>query len=127
VRNEGLNFAILEREETTAQIEKMGSMGGQFLNGVRIKETSGVQYLLWRDLRLTCREEIENLLQVGTVDGSKLNAMVDAERNLVVWRWKEVAEWKMDSRGKLWILVGAEWNPGMDWLGVWRRQRLGRW
>ena len=68
-------------------------------------------------MSLTCREEIENLLQVGAVDGRKLDAMVDAQRNLVVWRRKEVAEWRMDSRGKLWTLVGAEWNPGMDWLG----------
>ncbi|MBE0687693.1 MAG: hypothetical protein IH585_17005, partial [Anaerolineaceae bacterium] len=48
---------------------------------------------------MTCREEIENLLQVGAVDGRKLDTMVDAERNLVVWRRKEDAEWRMDSRG----------------------------
>ena len=51
------------------------------------------------------------------MDGRKLAAMVDAERNLVVWQRKEVAERRMDSRGKLRTLAGAEWDPGMDWLG----------
>ena len=23
----------------------------------------------------------------------------------------------MDSKGRLWTLAGAEWDPGMDWLG----------
>ena len=117
LRNEDLNFAILGSEETTKQMERVIGFGGQFLNGIQIRDASGLDYLLWRELKLTCREELMNLLQVGTVDGSKLDAMVDAERNLVVWRRKEVAEWKMDSRGKLRTLVGAEWNPGMDWLG----------
>jgi len=117
VRKEDLNFAVLGSEETTEQIERMVGVGGQFLNEVRIQNGSGLEYLLWRELKLTCKEEIENLLQVGAVDGSKLDAMVDAERNLVVWRRKEVAEWRMDSRGQLRSLAGTEWNPGMDWLG----------
>jgi len=117
VRSEDLNFAVLGSEETSEQIERMAGVGGQFLNGIRIMEASGVQYLLWRELQLTCREEIENLLQVGAVDGRRLDAMVDAERNLVVWRRKEDAEWRMDSRGRLRTLAGAEWNLGMDWLG----------
>jgi hypothetical protein len=54
---------------------------------------------------------------VGAVNGRKLDAMVDAQRNLVVWRWKEDAEWRMDSRGRLRTLAGAAWDPGMDWLG----------
>ena len=78
------------------------------MNGIQVRDANGFDYLPWRELNLTCRDELENLLQVRTVD---------AECNLVVWRRKEVAEWKMDSRGKLWTLVGAEWNPGMDWLG----------
>jgi len=117
VRSEDLNFAVLGSEETSEQIERMVGVGGQFLNGVRIMESSGVQYLLWRELRLTCREEIENLLQVGAVDGRKLDAMVDGQRNLVVWRRKEDAEWRMDYRGRLRTLAGAAWDPGMDWLG----------
>ena len=51
------------------------------------------------------------------MDGRKLDAMVDAERNLVVWRRKEDVDWRMDSRGRLKTLAGAEWNLGMDWLG----------
>ena len=117
VRNEDLNFAVLGSEETTEQIERMVGVGGQFLNEVRIQNGSGLEYLLWRELKLTCKEEIENLLRVGAVDGSKLDAMVDAERNVVVWKRKEVVEWKMDSKGNLWTLAGARWMPGMDWLG----------
>jgi hypothetical protein len=117
VRNEDLNFAILGSEETTEQIEKMGSMGGQFLNGVRIKDTSGVQHILWRELRLTCREEIENLLRVGAVDGRKLDAMVDVERNLVVWRRKETVDWRIDKHGKIKSWNGVDWDPALDWLG----------
>lgn len=117
VRNEDLNFAVLGSEETTNQIERMVSVGGQFLNGVQIRDASGLEYLLWRELNLTCKEEIENLLRVGAVDGSKLDAMVDAERNVVVWKRKEVVEWKMDRRACLWSANGSKWMPGMDWLG----------
>lgn len=117
VRNEDLNFAVLGSEETTKQIERMVGVGGQYLNGVRIRDGSGLEYLLWRELKLTCKEEIENLLRVGALDGSKLDAMVDAERNVVVWKRKEVTEWKMDAKGNLWTINGAKWDPGMDWLG----------
>lgn len=117
LRNEDLNFAVLGSEETSEQIERMAGVGGQFLNGVRIMESSGVQYLLWRELKLSCREEIENLLRVGAVDGRKLDAMVDAQRNLVVWRRVESVDWRMDQKGRLWTKAGAAWDPGMDWLG----------
>lgn len=40
-----------------------------------------MEYLLWRELRLTCKEEIENLLQVGAVDRRILDAMVDAQQS----------------------------------------------
>jgi hypothetical protein len=115
-RNEYLNFAVLGSEETTKQIERMVGVGGQFLNEVRIQNGSGLAYLLWRELKLTCKDEIKNLLQVGTVDGSKLDAMVDAERKVVVWKRKEVVEWKLNRKGNLWNLTGCKWNPGMDWL-----------
>ena len=65
VQNEDLNFAVMGLEETSDQIDRMAGIEGQFLSGVRIMESSGVQHLLWRELRLTCREEIENLQQEG--------------------------------------------------------------
>ncbi|MHB8132873.1 MAG: choice-of-anchor R domain-containing protein [Anaerolineaceae bacterium] len=114
---EDLNFAMLGAEETTMQIERMAGVGGQFLNGVRILNESGVNSLLWRELRLSCKEEIEGMLAVGNLEGKKLDAMVDGQRNLVVWERKEEPEWKLDGDGKLWTLAGAKWNPGMDWLG----------
>lgn len=117
VRNEDLNFAVLGSEETTLQIQRMVTTGGQFINSVQIRNASGVEYLLWRELKLTCKEEIENILRVGVSDGSKLDAMVDMERNLIVWKRKETAEWKMDNKGNLQTIAGSDWTPGMDWLG----------
>jgi len=117
VRNEDLNFAVLGSEETTKQIERIVNVGGQFIKDVRIRNASGVEYLLWRELKLTCKEEIENLLAVGAIDGSKLDAMVDTERNLIVWKRKEAAEWIMDNKGNLQTIAGSDWMPGMDWLG----------
>lgn len=118
VRNEDLNFALLGAEETTKQIERMVALGGQFLRGVRILDSSGVNALLWRELRSCCRDEIGKMLEVGTMAGKKLDAMVDGQRNLVVWERKENPEWKLDRNGRLWNLAGAEWNPGMDWVGA---------
>ena len=60
------------------------------------------------------------MLQVGAVDGRKLDAMVDAQRNMVVWRRKEVVEWRMDSRGRLRTLAGAAWVRGWIGWGAWR-------
>ncbi|MDO9088016.1 MAG: hypothetical protein Q7U53_17550 [Anaerolineaceae bacterium] len=46
VRSEDLNFVVLESEETIKQIERMVGVGGQFLHEVRIKNNSGLEYLL---------------------------------------------------------------------------------
>jgi len=51
------------------------------------------------------------------VDGSKLVAMVDTERKVVVWKRKVSVEWKMDNKGNLQTIAGSDWMPGMDWLG----------
>lgn len=126
IRQMDINFAVLEGEETTRQIERIvayhsnnsgGDAGGQILQGVRICDESGISTVLRRDLRMTCCEEIEALLATGTSDGSKLDAMVDGQRNLVVWKRKEEAEWRIDREGRLWTLAGAPWSAGMDWLG----------
>jgi hypothetical protein len=46
-------IAILGSEETTKQMERIIRFGGQFLNGIRIRDASGINYLLWRELNLT--------------------------------------------------------------------------
>jgi hypothetical protein len=57
------------------------------------------------------------MLAVGTSNGKKLDAMVDARRNVVVWERDESPGWRVDSDGELKTLEGSEWNAGMDWLG----------
>jgi len=94
-----INFAVLGSEETTLQIGRMVEKSGQFMRGVRVLDASGVQHLLWRPLQRTCREEIEELLAVGTSNGKKLDAMVDARRNVVVWEREESNGWELDELG----------------------------
>jgi hypothetical protein len=112
-----LGFAVLGGKETTEQIKLMAGVGGQYLNGVRVIDASGVQGRLWRPLERSCLEEITDLLNVGTASGKKLDAAVDGQRNLVIWERKGDPEWRMDENGKLWTLAGAEWGAWMDWIG----------
>ena len=93
--------------------------------GVRVLDASGVQHLLWRPLQRTCREEVEELLAVGTNAGKKLDAMVDARRNVVVWEREEDPGWRIDSDSELKTVNGVEWSAGMDWIGVVADTELG--
>ena len=58
--------------------------------------------------------------------GKKLDAMVDARRNVVVWERKDDPEWRMDRNAELWTLAGSAWNAGMDWLGGQAVTELGK-
>lgn len=113
-RSSDINFAPLDSEETTLQIGRMVAECGQFLRGVRVLDASGVQHLLWRPLQRTCKEEVEELLAVWISNGKKLDAMLDASRNVVVWEWEEDSGWWLDGDGNLWTLSGSAWNAEMD-------------
>lgn len=56
------------------------------------------------------------MLAISSTDVRTLVAMVDDQHWLVVWKRNTKVEWKMDAKGRLQLLTGAEWDLGMDWL-----------
>lgn len=80
-----LNFLVVGEEQTTTQLDRMVSVGGQFLNRRRIELASGVFGRLYRDGSRRAGEEIEELLRTGTADGTRLLAAVDARRDLRIY------------------------------------------
>ena len=55
---------------------------------------------------------------MGTAAGKKLDAMVDARQNVVVWEREGSPGWRIDSDSELKTVNGVEWSAGMDWIGV---------
>ena len=84
--NADLVFTVMGLAQTTDQIITMAdpAKGGQFLKGVYVKDASGVNGRLYRSGRDKALDEIKALLDVGCLDGSRLMAVVNAERYLVV-------------------------------------------
>lgn len=80
-----LNFLVVGEEQTTTQLDRMVSAGGQFLNRRRIEPASGVYGRLYRDGSRRAREEIEELLRTGTASGTRLLANVDVRRDLRIY------------------------------------------
>jgi hypothetical protein len=100
-----INFYVVGYVPRTTRLSELAAAerGGQFLTGLRLKPTIAGDTLLWRPGELTCREEIEALLQTGGADGSRLLAQVEADRRLVVFSPDEESEgwFSLDSSGEL--------------------------
>ena len=79
-----LYFAIWGKEQTTAQIQRMVTEGGQFIQSCQVLDASGLYTYQYRDGDLRAIHEIEGLLQAGSSDGKRLIAQVNEQRHLVI-------------------------------------------
>jgi hypothetical protein len=77
-----LTFHLFGSEESSEQMRRMlGSQaGGQFLSAARVETASAIHTRLYRDGSRRAREEVEELLKLGTAAGMRLLAAVTPER-----------------------------------------------
>lgn len=127
-------FAVNGQAVTTDQVKVMGDPtagGGQFLAGVFVQDASGVNAWQYRNGKETCLDEIKALLDMGTSAGERLQAIVTAERWLVVRKVAlstsllgsqgAAAAYLILANGELRDRSGGRLAGGMAPVGKWAR------
>lgn len=111
-------FQVVGGSETSEQIGVMAGAGagGQFLNGVRVENSSGIYTNQYRYGTLTALQEMSNLLAAGDVNGNRLLAEVTQDRYLRVYAAPAAssAELFINQAGLLVDQAGAQlpaWTP----------------
>lgn len=77
-------FKVVGTQMTTSQIKEIVETKGQFLAGLEIQLSSGVETNQFRDGETTALDEIEALLETGTASGRRLLAKVTPDRVLQI-------------------------------------------
>jgi hypothetical protein len=80
---EDLRFCLPAVQQTSELIAGLPPI--EFLQGVRVWQSSGVWHPQWRALEKTLRQTLESWLALGTQAGSQLSAVVDAQRIVQVF------------------------------------------
>jgi len=77
--------------------------GGQFLTGVQVNSVVDGDTLLRREGIQDCQSELADLLAQGDSSGTRLLALVEADRRLVIYSQPAEADWQfnLDSQGVL--------------------------
>ncbi len=118
-----LQFRVAGTMETTEQIKLMAASGygGQFLAGVKVDQASGLYTNPHRSGDTTALEEIQAHLEAGTSGGEPLQAVVNADRYLVVSQRPDAdsAPWIVRNDGIIRLPGGQEAQPGPDMAGTW--------
>lgn len=116
-------FRILGLEATTTQITELVDQEAQFLTGVDIIDTSGVNINQYREGRNTAYDELMNLLEIGTTNDVRLLATVT--RDLVLRVEEEpaqpaTADYVLTTEGIVRTKLGQALIDGhMDFVGKW--------
>jgi len=122
-----LHFRVGGGQETTRQLKTLAasSVGGQFLQGVRMETGSGVYSSPFQDGSRTALQVISRLLAAGTWTGQQLSAVVTPQRWLKVMAlpeqqpsgWRRMAHCKMEPGG--WCRSGiCRWVCQPTWRAV---------
>lgn len=103
------------------------TLGGQLLNGYQVDDLSGVYGVTAPDRVYNYRQNIEDLLNRGTVTNGMLNAEVSPERILRIYKAAEqsVSDILVDTRGHFWDGSGRILGMADRIAGRWAR--LGAW
>lgn len=115
-------FILLGSHETTTQLEAMLA-SGQFVAGVDVRTASGIEECQYRDGTLTILDEVERLLEVGTVGEVGLVAKIGSGREAVVdvEPVESDTEWMLGVDGRLRNAVGGLAEEGLLPVGQWVR------
>lgn len=118
-----LYFAIWGKEQTTAQIQRMVTEGGQFIQSCQILDASGLYTYQYRDGDLKAIDEIEGLLQAGSSDGKRLIAEVTEQRHLMISKRPDATSQQdtvmVTMRGEWQDIAGSKLDEGYLPAGKW--------
>ena len=113
-------FELYGADQTTAIIERIATESGLF-SAVDVRVNSGIYSRIYRSGDATCLEEIEDLLESGTVDGDVLIARVDSAGRLVVEAMpsQDEVEHLVSKDGRLLNSLGVPITQGRLPVGQW--------
>ena len=105
---------------TTEQIEHIYEDKGDFLNGIVVKESSGLRTRQYRNGDKTAFDEIEALLKSGTSGGDELQAIIRPGKILVIEKAPTADSAQLSFiDGSLYNKVGGMVSPGELPVGQW--------
>lgn len=124
--NADMVFAVNGQAVSTEQIKVMADPaagGGQFLAGVYVVDGSGVNAWQFRNGKESCLSEIKGMLDMGTSAGERLQAVVNAEKWLVVRKVASASApgFLILPSGELRDRSGGRVAPGLAPVGKWAR------
>lgn len=115
-------FVVWGKEQTTTQLEDMATDAGQFVDAVELIDTSGITTRQYRSGENLARDEMEELLQIGASDGSRMLALVNREQRLLIYKQPVAAantDWQVRNDGRLVSALGEPIDPGRTPAGRW--------
>lgn len=119
-RNYSLPFQVWGHVATTAQLNSILSVTGQFLNGVDIRVNSGVLKRQYRAGDLDALAQCNELLEAGTATGGILLARINEDWRAVVDVAPDaVATCRLLRNGKLATVRGTPLEDGVLPVGEW--------
>ena len=114
-----LLFQIWGHNETNWLMEQVADAGGQFLAGVSVRESTGLFARIYRPGDNTCLDEMETLIESGTLAGQTLWAEVTRDRHLVIDRRTTETAALLHPDGRLTDLLGNQLPAGRVPVGRW--------
>jgi hypothetical protein len=119
--NQDLRFALLAMEESSELIKDIGlqAVAGGVLQGVQVWKESRFNLPRWRTPEQSRKARLEQWLQLGCQDQSRLSALVNADRILEVFSLPRIAgiPITLNSAGRLEFPSGTRLPPPLDLLG----------
>lgn len=99
----GLIYSLTGEEETSEQLRALVAQAGQFLNGCRVMDASGVKGRQYRAGGRRASAEAAELLALGAAGGAGLLGRVTAERAALIEQMPDPgsADWVLDGAGRL--------------------------
>lgn len=119
----GLIYSLTGEEETSEQLRTLFTQAGQFLNGCRVKDASGVKGRQYRAGGRRASAEAAELLAMGAAGGVGLLGRVTAERAALIEKMADPgsADWVLDGAGRLRWREGRLVMLGEGVVGRWAR------
>lgn len=119
----GLIYSLTGEEETSEQLRALLTQAGQFLEGCRVKDASGVKGRQYRAGGRRASQEAAELLALGAAGGAGLLGRVTAERAALIEQMPDPGsvDWVLDGAGRLRWRDGRPLELGEGVVGRWAR------